>query len=80
VLTAQGPSATGGPRDYLVRGKLLGGFGVVAWPAEVDNSGVMTFIVNQDGVVYQRYLGPDTDKIAKAMTAFDPAPGWKKVE
>jgi len=80
MLTAQGPSATGGERNYLVKGLLLGGFGVVAWPAALGNSGVMSFIVNQEGVVYQRYLGPSTDAIARSMTKFDPGEGWQKVQ
>jgi hypothetical protein len=80
VLTAQGPHAAGGPYDYLVNGQLLGGFALVAFPAKYGASGVMTFIVNQDGVVYQRDLGRDTEKLALAMPAFDPDPaGWREV-
>jgi hypothetical protein len=78
LLTAQGPSAPGGALDYVVNGKLIGGFGLVAFPAEYGNSGIMTFIVNHDGVVFQRDLGDNTDAIARAMTAFDPQPGWIK--
>jgi Protein of unknown function (DUF2950) len=80
IVTAQGPNAPGGAMDYVVGDKLLFGFAVVAWPAEYGNSGIMTFIVNYDGVVYQRDLGNDTDKTARAMTAFDPGPGWTKSE
>jgi hypothetical protein len=79
MLTAQGPSAPGGARSYVERGHLTGGFGVVAWPADYLNSGVMTFMVNQDGVVYQRDLGPDTALIAGSMTAFDPDASWVMV-
>jgi hypothetical protein len=80
VLTGQGPNAKGGERCYVVNGAMIGGFAVVAWPSAVGSSGVMTFIVNQDGVVYERYLGPSTDRIARAMTTFDPAPGWRRVD
>jgi hypothetical protein len=79
MLTGQGPNAKGGARDYVVNGRQLGGFGVVAWPASLGKSGIMTFIVNQDGVVYEKYLGASTDSIARSMTRFDPGPGWKKV-
>ena len=58
--------------DYIVRGRMIGGFALVAYPAEYDNSGVMTFIVNQDGVVYEKDLGPNTVGIASNMSAFDP--------
>ena len=78
LLTSQGPNAKGGPLSYLVDGKLIGGFGVVAFPAQYGNSGIMTFITNHDGVVYQRDFGPDTEKIAQAMTEFDPGPGWAR--
>ena len=79
MLTAQGDSAPGGTRSYLAGGHMTGGFAVVAWPAQYDASGVMTFLVSDDGVVYQRDLGPDTDKLAQAMTAFDPGPEWAVV-
>jgi hypothetical protein len=80
ILTAQGSNAKGGALDYVVRGYMMGGFGVVAWPAKYGNSGVMTFIVNYEGVVYQKDLGPDTAKLAAAMTRFDPGPGWTAVD
>jgi hypothetical protein len=80
ILTAQGPAAPGGALDYTVNGKLIGGFAVVAWPADYGNSGITTFIMRYDGVVYQRDLGEDTDKAARAITAFDPSPGWTKAE
>ena len=78
MLTAQGPGAKGGAMDYIVNGRMIGGFAAVAYPADYGNSGIMTFIVNQDGVVYQKDLGDDTEKMAKAMQSFDPA-GWQAV-
>jgi len=78
MLEAQGPNAKGGALDYVVRGHMIGGFAAVAYPAQYGNSGVMTFIVNHDGVVYQRDLGPDTAKLAQAMTRFDPGKGWNR--
>jgi hypothetical protein len=80
LLTKQGPNAAGGAYEYLVNDRLLGGFAAVAFPAEYGNSGVMTFIVNHDGVVFSKDLGPDTAKLALAMDSFDPGPDWKKEE
>ena len=80
ILKSQGKNARGGEYDYVVKGKMIGGFALVAYPDEYGNSGVMTFIVNQDGVVYQSNLGKDTEKIARAMKKFDPDETWKKVE
>ena len=80
ILTKQGPGATGGAIDYVVRGKMIGGFALVAYPAEYRNSGVMTFIVNHDGTVFQKDLGPDTAKLAEAMTSFNPDKTWTKVD
>jgi len=80
ILKAQGKNAPGGEYDYIVKGKMIGGFALVAYPAEYGNSGVMTFIVNQDGVVYEKDLGKDTEKIATAMKKFDPDKTWKKVK
>jgi Protein of unknown function (DUF2950) len=80
MLTAQGPAARGGAIDYMVRGRLFGGFAVIAWPAKYANSGIMTFIVNHEGVVYQRDLGDATaDKVAK-VTTFNPDHSWKKAQ
>ena len=76
LLKGQGAHAKGGAFDYIVRGHMIGGFAAIAFPARYDNSGVMTFIVNHDGVVYQRDLGPDTTAKARAITRFDPGPGW----
>jgi hypothetical protein len=80
IVTAQGPHATGGEMDYMVKGMLLGGFGVIAFPAEYGNSGIMTFQINQEGTVYEKDLGTQTLSAARAMKAFDPGPGWTKVE
>jgi hypothetical protein len=80
ILTAQGKNAPGGEADYVVGGRLIGGFALVAWPAQYGDSGVMTFIVNHDGIVYQRNLGPDTGALAARMTRYDPDPEWQKVE
>lgn len=77
ILTRQGKHALGGKYDYIANGNMIGGFALVAWPAEYGTSGIMTFIVNQQGRVYQKDLGPHTDKLARKMTAFDPDPTWK---
>jgi hypothetical protein len=79
ILSAQGKDAPGGAYDYLAHGQMMGGFALVAYPARYGVSGVMTFIVNQDGVVYQKDLGPDTAAIARAMKEFNPDHTWKKV-
>jgi hypothetical protein len=76
ILTAQGKHAPGGRYDYLINGRMLAGFALVAWPAHWANTGVMTFIVNQDGKVYQRNLGKNTARIAPAMTRYDPDGEW----
>jgi Protein of unknown function (DUF2950) len=79
ILTRQGRSAPGGALDYVVRGDMIGGFALVAYPAEYGNSGVMTFLVNHRGVVYQKDLGPRTAAIAARMTAFNPDHTWRLV-
>ena len=79
ILTAQGAAAEGGALDYLEKGKLSRGFALLAYPATYDNSGVMTFIVNQQGVVFQKDLGPGTLQAEKAITTFDPGEGWTPV-
>jgi Protein of unknown function (DUF2950) len=79
ILTRQGPAAEGGAADYIVNGNMIGGFALVAYPAEYRNSGVMTFIVNYAGTVYEKDLGPDTAEIAERMTSFNPDSTWKKV-
>jgi hypothetical protein len=76
ILKAQGKAAPGGARSYVKDGRMTEGFALVGWPARYNETGLMTFIVNQDGVVYQKYLGPDTAAIAGAMTRFDPDASW----
>jgi len=80
ILTAQGPDAPGGAFDYVVDGKMIGGFALVAFPARYGISGVMTFIVNHQGVVYEKDLGPDTGNIARAMQTYNPNDTWKRVK
>jgi len=79
MLIGQGPSASGGAYDYVVRGQMIGGFAMVAYPAQYGSSGIMTFIVNHDGVVYQKDLGPNTTALAQSMTQFNPDETWKKL-
>lgn len=80
ILTAQGKHAPGGKYDYIINGNMIGGFALIAWPAEYDESGVMTFIVNQQGRVYQKDLGAKTGKLAAAMKAYDPDASWAPSE
>ncbi len=80
ILTKQGPNAPGEAYDYVVDGKMIGGFALVAYPASHGSTGIMTFIVNQDGIVYQKNLGKDTAKVAEAMTSFDPDKTWTRVD
>lgn len=80
MLTGQTDKAPGGAKDYVVNGKMTGGFAFVAYPAEYGNSGVMTFIINQDGVLLQKDLGKTTMEIATAMTRFDPDSNWRIVD
>jgi hypothetical protein len=80
ILTGQGRGAPGGAKSYVVKGLMSGGFALVAWPAEYDVTGVMTFIVNQDGVVLEKDLGPDTDAAARKMTAYNPDSSWRPVK
>jgi hypothetical protein len=76
MLTGQGSQAPGGAKDYVVEGKMVGGYAFVAYPAEYGNSGVMTFIISQDGILLQKDLGKTTAETAAAMTKFDPDPTW----
>jgi hypothetical protein len=78
ILTGQSSNAPGGAYDYVVRGRMIGGFGMVAYPAQYGSSGIMTFLVNHDGVVYEKDLGPSTAKIAASMTRFNPDKSWKE--
>ncbi len=80
ILSAQGKDAAGGAFSYLVNGRMIGGFAVVAWPAKYDVSGIMTFIVNHDGAVYQKNLGKNTEAMALRMSTFNPDPSWQRVE
>ena len=80
ILTRQGANAPGGAKSYIVNGKMTGGFAFVAYPAEYRSSGVMTFIVGEDGVVYRKDLGKNTAVLAKAMKDYSPDSSWKKDE
>ncbi len=80
ILTAQGKDAPGGARSYLKNGRMTEGYGLIAWPAAYNDTGVMTFIVNQDGVVYQKNLGPGTDVAVRAISAYNPDASWEKVK
>jgi hypothetical protein len=77
ILKGQGRDARGGAYSYLAQGRMIGGFALVAWPAAYGNTGVMTFVVNQDGVVYQKDLGPGTAAAAAKITVFNPDKSWK---
>jgi len=79
ILEAQGQNGKGGAYDYVVRGKMVGGFALVAYPANYGASGIMTFVVNHDGVVFQKDLSENTEDIAMAMALFDPHSTWEKV-
>jgi hypothetical protein len=80
ILSAQGKNATGGARIYVKNGRMTEGYALVAWPAKYDDTGVMTFIVNQDGIVYQQNIGAGTDAAARAIKAYDPDSSWQKVD
>jgi hypothetical protein len=80
ILTAQGPAAKGGEMDYVSKGAMSGGFALIAWPVQYDATGVMTFMVNADGVVHEQDLGPDTVKAAAAITRYDPDTTWRPVD
>lgn len=80
ILTGQGPHAVGGAKNYIIDGKMTGGVAFVAYPAEYRSSGVMTFIVDESGTIYEKDLGPNTTKLAQAMTAYDPDSTWYQAE
>jgi len=80
ILTAQGTHAPGGARSYMKNGRVTEGYALVAWPAKFGDTGVMTFIVNQDGIVYEKSLGPNTAATAGAMKAYDPDSSWQKAQ
>ena len=79
ILTQQGNHASGGKYHYIINGHMIAGFALVAWPAEWGNSGIMTFIINQRGKLYQKNLGAKTDAVARGMLVYDPDPTWKSV-
>jgi hypothetical protein len=79
IITRQGATASGGAYDYLVKGKMIGGFALVAYPAEYGNSGIMTFMVNQDGIVFQKDLGPKTTKLVRKINSFSPDDTWTRI-
>ena len=79
IPEAHSPTTAGGELDYVLNGKMIGGFALVAYPADYGNSGVMTFIVNHAGTAYQKNLGPNTDELAKRITSFNPDKTWEKV-
>jgi hypothetical protein len=80
ILTGQGAAAPGGAKNYIVKGDMTGGFALVAWPAQYDETGVMTFIVSQDGIVRERDLGPQTESVAQKMTLYNPDATWRPVQ
>lgn len=80
ILTQQGANAPGGEKDYIVDGRMTGGFALIAYPAMYGNSGIMTFVVDQDGIIYQKNFGPDTPRIAAAITQYDPDGSWQVSE
>jgi DUF2950 family protein len=80
ILESQGPAAKGGAAAYVVDGEMTGGFALVAWPVHYDASGVMTFIVNQDGVAYEKNLGPQTAAAVRKLTRYEPDATWRKVQ
>jgi hypothetical protein len=79
ILTKQGDTAKGGAKDYIVNGKMTRGFAILAYPAEYQNSGIMSFLVGTDGIVYEKDLGPNTADTAGALTEYNPGDGWKPV-
>ena len=79
VLSKQGKAPPGGAYDYVINGNMIAGFALLAWPAEYGVSGVMTFVVNQQGKVFQEDLGADTAKLAASLQAYDPGDGWSEV-
>ena len=80
ILSRQGATAPGGAYDYVVKGRMIGGFGLLAFPADYGNSGIMTFLVNQDGKVFQKDLGPNTTQLARKIKSFTPDQTWTKID
>jgi len=79
VLTGQGKDAPGGAYDYIIGNRMRAGFALVAWPIRYGDTGVTSFMINHDGVVYQKDMGPDSAAAAKDMKVFNPDPSWRKV-
>jgi hypothetical protein len=80
IISRQGENAPGGRYDYVINGNMIAGFAMIAWPADYGNSGVMTFIVNQNGRVYQKDLGEATEVSAAAVQVYDPDSSWSEVK
>jgi hypothetical protein len=80
ILTAQGSAAPSGAKQYIVKGLMSGGFALIAWPAEYDVTGVMTFVVSHDGIVHEKDLGPETDAAARKVTAYNPDKSWRRLQ
>jgi hypothetical protein len=80
ILTAQGSAAKGGAKSYVAKNRMTSGYALIAWPAQYDVSGVMTFIVNQDGIVWQKDLGPQSDELARKVTGYNPDASWQQVK
>lgn len=80
ILKAQGPKAPGGSHSYMADGKMTRGFAFVAYPAEYRSSGVMTFIVSQEGIVYEKDLGPATSQLAKTIAQYNPDATWRRAD
>ena len=80
ILLSQGAAAPGGAKRYVQKGRMTGGFALIAWPANYASSGIMSFIVNQDGVVFQKDLGPQTARSAASITQFNSDPSWARIE
>jgi hypothetical protein len=80
MIEKQGPQAQGGAKDYIINGEMTGGFAILAYPAEYANSGVMSFVINQDGKVYEKDLGANTSEVAKTIASYDPDNTWSAVE
>lgn len=80
ILTAQGEAAPGGARNFIQNGDMVDGFALVAYPAEYGSSGIMTFVVNQDAIVYEKDLGERTEELARAITEYNPDATWRRAE
>src|SRR5208337_4522122 len=80
ILYAQGAEAPGGAKQYVRNGRMTDGFALIAWPARYASSGIMSFIVNQDGIVFQKDLGPETARVAASLTQFNSDPSWARVD